>query len=474
MFRDPQPDSIIATTKFKKLSKKELKRAMPVPAPSVENAPTDRGQDAPLFLDADLDREPDTLDPPGIVQTPAPALKPPGPPPIPADARSTPSMLDLIAPTRYTPPAIPIPDPPPLHPVADPLYRTPAVGWVAPPPPPAAEPAPAEEFSPESVDVYAPPTVEPDPAAVDHQQPEVVFSPAEPAHASAPEPQSEPEPEPEPVSQAEPAAAPVADPQKRGKVILLFGCRGGSGSTTLAVNIAAAMARQEREVCLVDLDLQLGDVFVSLDLDSKITLAHMAREAPLMDAAALRRRLPRHESGVYALSQAGRVDDIDPGLVDQVPTLLHKLACHFDVVLIDGVRDFGDFALAALDAADEIALVFTQDVPSVRRAGRIIQVCRKLGYPDRKLRLVLNRFTGDSKVNEDEIERALSLPVLARVANDYRATRRAQDDGVLLTDVAGRTKITRDMRHLAEALLDEAEAPVRKKGGLFSRFLGGR
>jgi pilus assembly protein CpaE len=268
---------------------------------------------------------------------------------------------------------------------------------------------------------------------------------------------------------------PMPDASVRtGKVVLLFGCRGGSGATTLAVNIAAAMARDGKEVCLVDLDLQLGDVFVSLDLDSKITLANLAREATLMDASSLRRRLPRHESGVYALSQAGRVDDIDPGLVDQVPALLAKLACHFDVVLIDGVRDFGDFALAALDSADEIALVFTQDVPSVRRAGRILQVCKKLGYPDRKLRLVLNRYTGDSKVSEDEIERALGLPVLARVSNDYRATRRAQDDGVLLTDVARRTKITRDLRELSELLLAEPEPQGRKKGGLFSRFLGGK
>ena len=191
-----------------------------------------------------------------------------------------------------------------------------------------------------------------------------------------------------------------------------------------------------------------------------------------MDAAALRRRLPRHECGVYALSQAGRVDDIDPGLVDQVPALLAKLASHFDVVLIDGVRDFGDFPLAALDAADEIALVFTQDVPAVRRAGRIIQVCRKLGYPEKKLRLILNRFTGDAKVPEGEIARALGLPILARVANDYRATRKAQDEGILLTQVSRRTRITRDLRGLAEALVVEPEPAIDRPPGPWARVFG--
>jgi len=288
----------------------------------------------------------------------------------------------------------------------------------------------------------------------------------------------DPDPDPQPRASAQRFAQSssfeVPAPQTRGKIICVFGCRGGAGATMLAVNTAAALGKGGKSVVVVDLDLQLGDVFVALDLDAPTSLSALSREVKSLDGAGLRRRLVRHDSGVYALSQTGRLDDIDEGLAERIPGLLAALAEHFDYVLVDGVRDFGDHSLAALDAADKIAMIVTQDVQAVRRASRVAQLFRRLGYPDRKIHVVLNRHSAKATVDEKEIERVLALPVTATIRNDYPRLRKALDEGSLLHDTARGSGVHRDVELVARALLSDPKPrePVNDEPGLFARLFG--
>jgi pilus assembly protein CpaE len=265
--------------------------------------------------------------------------------------------------------------------------------------------------------------------------------------------------------------------EPRGKVIVFFGCRGGAGATMLSVNVGAQLVRSGKSVCVLDLDLQLGDVFVALDLEPTTSISALAREADKLDASGLRRRLVRHDSGVYALSQTGRLDDVDPALAERMPGLIRALRENFDYVIVDGVRDFGDHALAAMDVADKIALVLTQDVQAVRRAARVGQIFRRLGYPDKKIHLILNRHTSRSHVDEAEIERVLGLPVTAFVRNDYERMRKALDEGSLLQDVARGAGVARDVEQAARTLQSDPQRGRRvrdddEKAGFFAKLFG--
>ncbi len=269
--------------------------------------------------------------------------------------------------------------------------------------------------------------------------------------------------------------APAAEP--RGKVIVVFGCRGGAGATMLAVNIAAQLSRSGKSVCVLDLDLQLGDVFVALDLEPNTSISSLAREAGKLDPSSLRRRLVRHDSGVFALSQTGRLDDVDPQLAERMPALIRMLRENFDYVIVDGVRDFGDHALAAMDVADKIALVLTQDVQAVRRAARVGQLFRRLNYPERKIHVVLNRHTSRSNVDEAEIERVLGMPVTAFVRNDSERVRKSLDDGALLHDVARGAGVARDVDQVARTLQSDPQRGSRlrdedEKVGFFAKLFG--
>lgn len=336
----------------------------------------------------------------------------------------------------------------------------------------------------------APPMPPPTPRALANAQqvlriPEPCFEPS--VVESMPVPPRAPVPQ-QPARQGieqlaeQPGELPVAGAQ--GKVIVLFGCRGGAGTTTLAVNTAGAIARSGKSVCIVDLDLQLGDVFVALDLTPETSLSALAREASTIDASALKRRLARHDSGIYALTQTGHPGDVDPQLAERLPALMSALADHFDYVIVDGVRDFGDYALAALDMADQVALVLAQDVASVRRAARAVTLFRRLGYSDVKLRLVLNRATRRARIGEPEIMRALGLPVAARVRNDFKRAAAALDDGALIGDVARGSGLANDVVALAGTLRAGADpgagadqraavAPTAR-AGLLGRLFGGK
>ncbi len=262
------------------------------------------------------------------------------------------------------------------------------------------------------------------------------------------------------------AVAPAAAAQWRGELTVVFGCRGGAGATTLAVNTAAALTRTGRSVCVVDLDLQLGDVFTALDLEPQTSLTSVAREAHALDGISLRRRLGQHASGVCALTQVGHIDDLDPTLPARLPALLDILRTHFDYVIVDGVRDFGDLALVAIEAASKILVVVTQDVPAVRRAARVLGLVHRLGIPEGRCALVVNRAVRGAAVDQAAITRALALPVSAAVREDARVAT-AIDAGALLLDVARSRAIVSDLAKVAALCSSStpraAEAPVRKR-----------
>jgi pilus assembly protein CpaE len=252
----------------------------------------------------------------------------------------------------------------------------------------------------------------------------------------------------------------------------MFSARGGVGTTTVAINTAAALTARGNEVVIVDLSLELGDVFIALDLDSVTSLSAVARDAGRLDGSTLRRRLVRHESGVWAIGQDGNVDDLADDLADRLPGFLALLAEHFDYVIIDGLRSFSDAAVAALDSATQVYLVLGQDVMSVRRAAKAITLFRRLGYDDSRVRLAVSRMNKKSPVTTFEIERALGARVASTFRDDDKRVQAALDAGALLTQMAGKG-ISEDILGFAASLDSDkrqtaarAESTIQPSSGI--------
>ncbi|MFC1610200.1 CpaE family protein [Myxococcota bacterium] len=258
----------------------------------------------------------------------------------------------------------------------------------------------------------------------------------------------------------------------RGSVVTVFAAKGGVGATAIATNLAGALQRSGDRVCLVDLDLHFGDVLSFLDLAGSYSIVDVMANIQRLDRDLLDSSVTRHSSGVFVLAQSDKIEEAENIRVQDVDTLLTFLRQHYDRVVVDGLRGFGDIALAALDASDKVLLVLTQDIPSVRNAQRCLDLFRELGYNENKVHLLINRYQRGSDLDVDVVEEATTWAVSATVANDYRALNRSVNRGVMLFDEAPRSKLTRDVDGLVP--LGRAQRLQRRRmtgplGGIFTR-----
>jgi pilus assembly protein CpaE len=206
------------------------------------------------------------------------------------------------------------------------------------------------------------------------------------------------------------------DESRRGVVVTVFSAKGGCGKTTLASNLAASLADGgRREVCLVDLDLNFGDVAIVLQLFPAHTLADAVPLIETLDLPAVTALLTPHSPGLSAL-----VAPVEPGAAETVPaslvtTIVQLLREQFAYVVIDTPPAFTDHVLAAFDQSDVIALLATLDIPALKNLKLTLETLDLLNYPRERLRVVLNR--ADSKVGLalSEVEKTLKVPIALHI-----------------------------------------------------------
>jgi pilus assembly protein CpaE len=237
---------------------------------------------------------------------------------------------------------------------------------------------------------------------------------------------------------------------KLGTITAILPAKGGVGSTVLATHLAGALHRRDKRVCLADVDLELGDALAFLDVTGSYTFADVASNDRRLDRELLDSSMPRHSSGVWVLSQSEKVVEAERLGAEGVVRVLRFMRHHYDHVVLDGLRGFGDVALASLDLADRIVLLVTQEVPAVRSAQRRADLLRQLGFDASRIIVAVNRYHAGSNISRQVIEDTLQLPVTATIENDFRSLTRAINRGVLVWEESKRSPITRDVDDLAE------------------------
>ncbi|HSM91629.1 MAG TPA: P-loop NTPase [Anaeromyxobacteraceae bacterium] len=255
---------------------------------------------------------------------------------------------------------------------------------------------------------------------------------------------------------------------KLGTVTAVLPAKGGVGSTVVATHLAGALARRDRRVCLADVDLELGDALAFLEVAGGYTFADVAANDRRLDRDLLDASVPRHSSGVWVLSQSEKVVEAERLGAEGVARVLRFLRHHYDHVVLDGLRGFGDLALASLDLADRIVLLVTQEVPAVRAAQRRVELLRQLGYDASRIVVAVNRYHRGASVSRQVIEETLQLPVAATIGNDFRTLTRAVNRGVLVWEESKRSPIAQDCEEFAELLDGGAAEPASE--GLLSRL----
>jgi pilus assembly protein CpaE len=266
--------------------------------------------------------------------------------------------------------------------------------------------------------------------------------------------------------------APVGGGAGSGELITVFPTRGGVGATTVAVNLGGALQRRGNDTCLLDFDLYLGDVLSFLDLPGRYSISDALANRARLDRELLDTSLARHASGLRVLAQSGKVEDAETVRAADALAVVDLMRKHYRHLVVDGISGFDELSLAVLDASQHIVMVLTQDVPSVRSAKRCIELFHRLGYDDRKIKLVVNRFHRNSKISAEVISEAIGLPVAHTLSNDFQNAIDAINRGQMLESIAPRSALTRDIEALAPLFTGAEDSGVERRGffrGLWSR-----
>jgi pilus assembly protein CpaE len=219
--------------------------------------------------------------------------------------------------------------------------------------------------------------------------------------------------------------------EELGKVIAIFSSKGGTGCSTVAVNLAIALRQsQNAQVALVDGSLQFGDVAVLLNLQATRTIADLAPHVDELDQDLLNNVLVPHASGIKALLAPPRpemADLVAPGVMNAI---LGKLRHLYNYIVVDTWSSLHDITLTILDAADRIILVTTPDIPSIYNTKLFFEVTEALEYPTGKAVLVLNKADRRTNIRAEDIQASIKYPVSSQLPLDERVATAAVNQGV--------------------------------------------
>ena len=219
--------------------------------------------------------------------------------------------------------------------------------------------------------------------------------------------------------------------RERGRVLSLFGVKGGVGTTTLAVHLAHHLVRKHRKkVLLIDHRHELGHVALYLGLkESVYHFDELVRNVDKLDSDLMEGFVMRHTSGMDVLPSSDTCAALQETPGDAIERVMECLRRSYDFVLVDSTMQYAITMPLLMAASDEVALVTTPDVASLRDLARHIEHLSLLPDFASKLRVIVNRSTSDNAVTAEQIEAAVRFPVSITVPNNYMDLYRAINAG---------------------------------------------
>ena len=233
-------------------------------------------------------------------------------------------------------------------------------------------------------------------------------------------------------------------------LVCILGPKGGTGKTLTTANLAISLAQAGRRTTVVDLDLQFGDVALTLGLSPERTIYDLARSGGALDAEKLDAFLVEHSSGVRALLAPSRPDQASVVTIDLLKQVWGALRATNDCVLVDTPPDFTPEVIAAIDCSTSVCVVGMLDSLSIKNMKLGLETLDLMGYDRDAIRVVLNR--ADTRVG---ISHADVAEVLGREPDVFVPSDRdipvSVNEGTPIVLSKPRSEAARAFRSLATA-----------------------
>jgi pilus assembly protein CpaE len=254
-----------------------------------------------------------------------------------------------------------------------------------------------------------------------------------------------------------------------GRIVTVFSPKGGTGKTVIATNLSCALAKDEtKRTLLLDLDLQFGDAAIMLGLQPEKTIYDLVSAPGELDPEKLAGYTTRHPSGLDILPAPLRPEDAELVTEAKIGRLLEVARTSYDVIIVDTSPFFHGPMLATLDQTDELLLVCSLDVPTIKNVRLSLQTLELLSFPMKKVHVVLNRANTKVGMKESEVETALERKVRYQIPSD-RAVPLAVNRGtpVVMADAGSDFSVA--LRNVAKAVANPEPDKQAKRRRFFAK-----
>jgi pilus assembly protein CpaE len=249
-------------------------------------------------------------------------------------------------------------------------------------------------------------------------------------------------------------------PVEAARLISLLAPNGGSGSSTIAVNLATILAKEYKSVALFDLKLEAGDLAALMDLKPEFTLAEVSRHVQKLDRVMFERSLVKHESGVSLLAAPRHLDDASLVKAEGISQAMTLARSAFPFVVADVDHSYREEQRVILRQSDVILVPFRLDFASLRNVRRALEFMNGLDIDPDKILLVVNRYGQAHEVPYVKAAEALGREISHFVPEDTKTVNRANNHGVPLVIEAPTSKVAKSFQQLA-LLVDGRHDPKK-------------
>jgi pilus assembly protein CpaE len=250
---------------------------------------------------------------------------------------------------------------------------------------------------------------------------------------------------------------------RKGKIVTVFSPKGGTGKTVTATNLAAACAKFEgRKTLLLDLDLQFGDAAIMLGIEPEKTIYDLVVAPGELDTEKLAGYTTKHACGLEILPAPLRPEDAELVTEAKLGRLLEVAKESFDVIVVDTSPFFHGPMLATLDRTDELMLLCSLDVPTLKNLRLALQTLDLLSFPKQRVSIVLNRSNSKVGMKPNEVEGALGMKVRFEVPSD-RAVPLAVNRGNPVVLAEEGADVSKAIKGMAKELFQAPKGEGKKR-----------
>lgn len=260
----------------------------------------------------------------------------------------------------------------------------------------------------------------------------------------------------------------------QGSVYSFISSKGGVGATTLAVNVATALANgKKRAVSLLDMCFQSGDASVLLDIVPQTTIMDICESIHRLDVSFLRSAMINHNTGLSFLAAPQNPEDSEDITASHISNILDLAKMLFDYVVLDcASMHINETTMEALKRSDKVFVVTDMSVPSIRNTVRLCKLIQKLGIELNKIEIVINRFIKGGALSLKEIEKNFDKPVYWLTPNDFSEIVSSINRGIPLIKLQPGAPFSKNINLLTKKILNQLEEPdFRGIRGTFGKVL---